>query len=93
MSINGLSFASARPAPQPCVSVHRYGVFENLCILAEVVYFFIIVERSQSTSERFSRRLLICNLNKSVSRIKTSDKDLKLLTFVRNHQPVSLWHL
>ena len=23
------SFASARPAPQPCVSVHRCGIFEN----------------------------------------------------------------
>ena len=29
MSINGLSFTSARPTPQPCVSVHRCGVFEK----------------------------------------------------------------
>ena len=30
MSINGLSFASAKPAPQPCVSVHQCKVFENV---------------------------------------------------------------
>ena len=30
MSINGLSFASARPALQPCVSVHQCGVFKKL---------------------------------------------------------------
>ena len=29
MSINGLSFMSARPTPQPCVSVHRCGVFKK----------------------------------------------------------------
>ena len=29
MSINGLSFTSARPKPQPCVSVRRCGVFEK----------------------------------------------------------------
>ena len=29
MSINGLSFVSAGPALQPCVSVHQCGVFEN----------------------------------------------------------------
>ena len=34
MSINGLSFVSARPAPQPCVSVHWCGVFKNLPLYA-----------------------------------------------------------
>ena len=29
MSINGLSFTSARPTLQPCVSVHRCGVFKK----------------------------------------------------------------
>ena len=29
MSINGLSFTSAKPTLQPCVSVHRCGVFEK----------------------------------------------------------------
>ena len=30
MSINGLSFTSARPAPQPCVSVHRCGGIQEV---------------------------------------------------------------
>ena len=29
MSLNGLSFASPRPAPQPCVSVLWCAKFEN----------------------------------------------------------------
>ena len=39
MSINGLSFMSARPTPQPCVSVHRCGVFEKYCYQG---YIFIL---------------------------------------------------
>ena len=41
-SINGLSFTSARPTLQPCVSVHRCGVFEKLRLKKINPYFLKI---------------------------------------------------
>ena len=38
MSINGLSFVSARPAPQPCVSVIM--VWGNIPLLNGIVFLF-----------------------------------------------------
>ena len=45
MSLNGLSFASARPTPQPCVSVHRCRVFEKLHFL-EIIMFYCYTKTS-----------------------------------------------
>ena len=54
MSINGLSFASARPAPQPCVSVHQCGVSDNIFFSLIVTLFLMCRRLSCSTLSRLS---------------------------------------
>ena len=48
MSINELSFVSARPAPQPCVSVFMvHGIWEIIIIKQWLNNYFIRLEVSR----------------------------------------------
>ena len=53
MSINGLSFASARPAPQPCTSVHQCGLLENITLACPSLKFLMSLWCS-------SEKIVIC---------------------------------
>ena len=85
MSINGLSFTSARPTPQPCVSVHWCEVFENRNCVSLCVMFVVI--SSPFADYQFRFRFMASNRNFYTA--------TKLISAVSNRHDVDLvlkWH-